>query len=406
MEQGREPMNNHESSRVRYMRVALDLGFQEPLPSPAMKRKMNVAMIGHRFMGKAHSNAWRQVSRFFDVPIEPVMKVICGRDESGTRSAAEKLGWQEHSTSWQEVIARNDIDIVDICTPGDSHAPIAIASAQAKKVVFCEKPLANTVAEAEQMLDAVRSNSCIHMLCHNYRRAPAVMLARQLIDEGRIGKPYHYRGTYLQDWLVNPEFPRVWRLEKSKAGSGALGDLLSHALDLSRFLVGEISDVAGLLKTFINERRLPDSDKIGPVDVDDAAISLVKFENGAIGTIESSRFAPGHKNHLRFEVNGSKGTVAFDLQRLNELEFYTDDGPTSGFRTILATDARHPFASAWWPAGHIIGYEHTFIHTVRDLLVAIDKQEVPTPNFEDGLRNQRVLDAIERASGSGRWEKA
>lgn len=369
-----------------------------------MKRKLNIAMIGHRFMGKAHSNAWRQVGRFFDLPVEPVMKVICGRDEAAVKIAADKYGWLEHSTSWEEVVQRKDIDVIDICTPGDLHMPIAVAAANAKKAILCEKPLANTVSEAERMLDSVRDNECIHMLCHNYRRAPAVMLAKQLIDEGRIGELYHYRGTYLQDWIVDPEFPRVWRLEKATAGSGALGDLVSHTADLSRFLVGEIKEVAGVLKTFITERPLPGSGKRAPVDVDDAALSLVKFENGALGSIEASRFALGNKNHLRFEINGSKGSIAFDLERLNELELYIEEGPNSGFKTILVTDGKHPYIDSWWPPGHIIGYEHTFIHTVYDLLRAIDKQVIPTSNFEDGVRNQRVLDAIERASSSGKWE--
>src|SRR5438128_958386 len=369
-----------------------------------MKPKLNIAMIGYKFMGRAHSNAWRQVNKFFDPPYEPVMKVICGRDEGELKRAAERYGWQEYSTSWEDVVRRKDIDVVDICTPGDSHMPIAIAAAEAKKAVFCEKPLANTLTEAEKMLDAVKRASCTHMLCHNYRRAPAVMIAKQLIDDGQIGEIYHYRGSYLQDWIVDPDFPRVWRLEKARAGSGALGDLVSHTADLSRFLVGEINEVAGILKTFIKERPMPDSDKKGPVDVDDAAISLVKFENGALGSIEASRFALGHKNHLRFEINGSKGSVAFDLERLNELELYIEEGPNSGFKTILVTDAKHPYIESWWPPGHIIGYEHTFIHTVCDLLRAIDKQEIPTPNFEDGVRNQRMLDALERASGSGRWE--
>ena len=206
-------------------------------------RKLNVALIGYGFMGKAHSNAWRQVRSFFDVPFEPVLKVICGRNEAELIKAADKFGWQEHSTSWEEVVAREEIDIVDICAPGDMHLPIALAAAASKKIIFCEKPLANTVAEAEQMLIAARSNNCIHMLCHNYRRVPAVALARELIAAGRIGKIYHYRGTYLQDWLVDPDFPRVWRLEKGRAGSGALGDLLSHSIDLARYLVGEITEV-------------------------------------------------------------------------------------------------------------------------------------------------------------------
>jgi len=371
-----------------------------------MKKKLNIAMIGYQFMGRAHSNAWRQVSKIFDAPFEPVMKVICGRDEAAVKQAAARYGWEEHATDWQEVVRRKDVDVVDICTTGDTHMPIAVAAAEAKKVVFCEKPLANTLEEAQQMLAAVQSNGCIHMLCHNYRRAPAVLVAKRLIEDGKIGEIYHYRGSYLQDWIVDPDFPRVWRLEKARSGSGALGDLVSHTADLSRFLVGEISEVAGLLKTFIAERNLPNSTTKAPVDVDDAAISLIRFNNGAIGTIEASRFALGHKNHLRFEINGSTGSVAFDLERLNELELYIEEGPNSGFKTILATDASHPYIDAWWPPGHIIGYEHTFIHTVLDLMKAIAEQRIPTPNFEDGVRNQRVLDAIERASISGKWEHA
>src|SRR5215831_11035794 len=322
-----------------------------------MKKKLNVAMIGYQFMGKAHSNAWRQVSRFFDTPYEPVLKVVCGRSEDGVREAAGRLGWQEYSTSWEQVVERKDIDVVDVCTPGDSHMPIAIAAAEAKKTVFCEKPLANTLDDAEKMLDAVRRNSVIHMICHNYRRAPAVSLARQLIDAGTLGEIHHYRGTYLQDWIVNPEFPRVWRLEKSKAGSGALGDIASHSIDLARLLVGEIAEVSGMLKTFIAERPLPDGSGKGPVDVDDAALALVRFDHGAIGTIEGTRFATGRKNYNRFEINGSKGSLAFNLERMNELELYAEEGADSGFRTILATDSHHPYIAAWWPPGHIIGYE-------------------------------------------------
>jgi predicted dehydrogenase len=369
-----------------------------------MKKKLNVAMIGYQFMGRAHSNAWRQVGRFFDTPAHPVLKVVCGRTEAKVKIAAETMGWEEYATSWENVIQRKDIDVIDICTPGDSHVEIAVAAAESGKVVLCEKPLANTLAEAEKMLDAVRKNSVIHMICHNYRRAPAVSLARQLIDEGRIGKIFHYRGTYLQDWIVNPDFPRVWRLEKAKAGSGALGDIASHSIDLARYLVGEITEVSGLLKTFITERPLPGSNQKAPVDVDDAALSLVRFENGAIGSIEGTRFATGRKNYNRFEINGSKGSLVFDLERMNELELYIEEGANSGFRTILATDAKHPYVAGWWPPGHIIGYEHTFTHTVLDLIKAVDAQQVPTPNFEDGVRNQRVLAAIERAAESRSWE--
>ncbi len=368
-------------------------------------KKLNIALIGYRFMGKAHSNAWRQVSHFFDTPFEPVMKVICGRSEQEVKRAAHSYGWEDHATSWEEVVARNDIDVIDICTPGDSHMPVAIAAAEAKKVVLCEKPLANTLAQAEAMLDAVQANSVIHMLCHNYRRAPAVALAKQIIEDGQIGQINHYRGTYLQDWLVSPDFPRLWRLEKSRAGSGALGDLVSHSVDLARYLVGEIAQVSGLLKTFITERPLEKGSSImAPVEVDDAALALVRFENGAVGTIEGTRFATGRKNHNRFEINGSKGSVVFDLERMNELELYIEEGPDSGFRRILVTDPTHPYISAWWPRGHIIGYEHTFTHTMLDLLKAIDGQTIPSPNFEDGVHNQRVLDALERSSASHRWE--
>lgn len=368
-------------------------------------RKINVALVGYKFMGKAHSNAWRQVGRFFQTPFEPVLKIICGRDKSGVKEAATLYGWQEYSTSWEEVVARPDIDIVDICTPGDTHMPIALAAAEAKKVLFCEKPLANTLKEAEQMLRAARASSCLHMLCYNYRRAPAVMLAKKLIAEGRIGKIHHYRGTFLQDWLVNPAFPRTWRLEKARAGSGALGDILSHSLDLARFLVGEISEVTGLLKNFIRERPSESGDGVAPVEVDDAALSLVRFENGAIGSIEATRFATGRKNYNRFEINGSLGSIAFNLERMNELEVYIEEGAESGFKTILVTDGNHPFMDGWWPPGHIIGYEHTFTHTVFDLLKAVDEQKLPEPNFEDGVRIQKVLDAVEYSSQSRRWEQ-
>lgn len=371
------------------------------------KKKLNVAMIGYDFMGRAHSNAWRQVARFMpDLPYEPVMKVVAGRTEAKVKQAAERLGWEEHATRWEDVMARKDIDIIDICTPGDSHMPIAIAAAQAKKNILCEKPLANTLADAEKMWNAATKAGVIHMLCHNYRRCPAVALAKQLIDAGTLGKIYHYRGTYLQDWIVDPAFPRVWRLEKSRAGSGSLGDILSHTMDLSRYLVGEPVEVNGLLKTFITERPLPDNPaKKGPVDVDDAALSLVRYDNGAVGYLEGTRFATGRKNYNRFEINGGKGSIVWDLEQLNDLQLYVEEGPNSGFRTITVTDGKHPYVGAWWPPGHIIGYEHSFTHTVYDFLRAIAEQKLPTPSFEDGYKNQRVLDAIERSARDGKWVK-
>jgi predicted dehydrogenase len=367
---------------------------------------INVALIGYQFMGKAHSNAYRQVSRFFSPKLTPRMKVICGRTPAKVRAAARNYGWDEAATDWREVVTRDDIDLVDVSTPGDSHAEIAIAAARAGKAVLCEKPLANNVRDAERMLAAVKKAGVVHMVCHNYRRAPAVMLAKQLIDAGELGDIFHYRGTYLQDWIVDPKFPLVWRLDKRKAGSGALGDIAAHSIDLARFLVGEITDVAGDLKTFIKQRPLPDNPRRkGRVTVDDASTTLVHFANGAIGTIEATRMALGRKNYNRFEINGSRGSVAFDLERMNELELYleSDQRRVRGFRRILVTEDVHPYMKAWWPPGHIIGYEHTFTHTVFDLLEGMAKRRSPKPDFEDGVRNQRVLGAIEKAAASRRW---
>jgi len=371
------------------------------------KRKLNIALIGYDFMGRVHSNAWRQVAHFFkDVPFEPVLKVVVGRTEAKVAEARDRLGFEEYATRWRDVMDRKDIDIVDICTPGDSHAEIAIAAAAARKAILCEKPLANTVVEAERMLAAVNETGVIHMLCHNYRRCPAVALAKQIIDEGQIGEIHHYRGVYLQDWVVDPSFPLVWRLDKSRAGSGSLGDLLSHTMDLSRYLVGEPIEVSGLLKTFVSERPLmEDSAKRGKVTVDDSAQALVKFANGAVGYYEGTRFAPGRKNYNRLEINGSKGSIVWDLERMNELDVYIEGGPLSGFRTISVTHPEHPYISAWWPPGHIIGFEHSFIHTVYDFLRAISDGKSPRPDFEDGLQNQRTLDAIERSASTGQWQK-
>jgi predicted dehydrogenase len=369
-------------------------------------RTVNVALIGYAFMGKAHSNAWRQVMPFFSPRLTPRLKVIVGRTPRKVKEAARSYGWEEFATDWREVVTRDDIDIVDIVTPGDSHAEIAIAAARAGKTVLCEKPLANNVRDAERMLAAVEKAGVVHMICHNYRRVPAVMLAKQLIDDGQLGEIRHYRGTYLQDWVADPRIPLVWRLDKNKAGSGALGDIAAHSIDLARFLVGEIAEVAGDLKTFVKMRTLPDNPKKkGRVTVDDASTALVRFANGAMGTIEATRMALGRKNYNRFEINGSRGSVAFDLERMNELELYLESDPqrARGFHRILVTEPVHPYMQAWWPPGHIIGYEHTFTHTMFDLLEGIADKRVPKPNFVDGVRNQRVLAAIEKAAASRRW---
>jgi predicted dehydrogenase len=324
------------------------------------------------------------------------------------RAAADRFGWEQTCTDWREAIDRDDIDLVDICTPGDSHCEIAIAALAAGKAVLCEKPLANSVEDAERMLAAAERAGVVHMVCHNYRRAPAVLLAKRLIAEGRIGTVHHFRGTYLQDWILDPEHPLVWRLEQQRAGSGALGDIGSHIIDLAHFLVGEIAAVAGALTTFVSERPLPgDPTRYGRVTVDDAAAAVVRFAGGALGTIEATRFAAGRRNYNRFEINGSRGSIAFNLERMNELEVYfTDDAEdVQGFRTINVTDPAHPFVAQWWPPGHIIGYEHTFTHTIFDLLEGITAGVSPHPTFADGLRNQRVIAAIERAHAARRWEE-
>jgi predicted dehydrogenase len=367
-----------------------------------------VALIGHALMGRAHSNAYRQVGPFFSPRLVPRMKVICGTNRAETEKAARTLGWEEASTDWEAVIRRPDIDIVDISTPGELHAPMAIAAAKAGKVVFCEKPLANTVAEAERMLAAVRKARVIHMICHNYRRVPAVMLAKDLVERGEIGDIRHFRAVYLQDWIGDPNLPLLWRFDKRRAGSGALGDIGAHIVDLARFLAGEIAEVSGDLRTFIKTRPLPENPRRrGRVTVDDAALAIARFTNGATGTFEATRLALGRKNHNRFEINGSRGSLAFDLERMNELEVYreSDRKTERGFRRILVTEAAHPFIKAWWPPGHIIGYEHTFIHTVYDLLEAIADDRLPEPNFLDGVRTQRVLDGIERSARSRRWHR-
>lgn len=373
---------------------------------------INVALIGYAFMGRAHSNAYRQVGPFFSPKRAPRMKVICGRSARGVEAARKSLGWDEAATDWREVVRRSDIELVDVCTPGDSHAEIAIAAAKAGKHVFCEKPLANSLKDAERMLAAVEKAGVTHMICHNYRRAPAVQLAKQIIAKGQLGDIRHYRGTYLQDWMSDPAAPFNWRLDRTKAGSGALGDIASHSIDLARFLVGEMDEVAADLKTFVTSRPHAGRNQNAgrgsgraTVTVDDAAMALVRFKNGAVGTIEATRMAPGRKNYNRFEINGRLGSIAFNLERLNELEVYFESDPPHlrGFRTIMVTEPGHPYVGKWWPPGHIVGYEHTFVHTVYDLVEAIASGRTPSPNFADGVANQRVLHAIERSAKSRRW---
>ncbi|MDG4764894.1 Gfo/Idh/MocA family oxidoreductase [Solwaraspora sp. WMMD406] len=392
----------------------------------AQHNELRVGMIGYAFMGAAHSQAWRTVNRVYDLPSRVRMAAVCGRDEAQVAQAADRLGWESHTTDWRALVARDDIDVIDICTPGDSHAEIAIAALAAGKHVLCEKPLANTVAEAEQMTAAAESAraSGVRSMCgFNYRRVPAVTLMRQLVDAGRIGTIRHIRAVYLQDWIVDPEFPLVWRLQKDKAGSGSLGDIGAHIIDATQYVTGQrITTVSGLTETFVTHRPLPAGSSgltaaaggggadggepaTGEVTVDDAALFMARLDGGAIANYEATRFATGRKNGLRIEINGSLGSVAFDFERMNELEFYdaTRPGVEQGFSRIIVTEPDHPYLSAWWPPGHGIGYEHSFTHEVRDFVEAVATGIDPTPSFADALQVQRVLDAVERSAGVGQW---
>jgi predicted dehydrogenase len=375
-----------------------------------MTDELGVAMIGHAFMGAAHSQAWRVAPHFFDLPLRPVMRVVVGRDAGRAAAAAEQLGWEESSDDWRSVIARDDIDVVDICTPGDSHAEIAVAALAAGKHVICEKPLANSVAEAEQMTaaaDAAYAGGVRAMVGFTYRRVPAIALARQLVQEGRIGDVRHVRAQYLQDWIADAEAPLSWRLDKEKAGSGALGDIGAHIVDLTQHITGlSISDVSGQLQTFVTERPRADGSGTGQVTVDDAAVFLARYAGStALGVYEATRFATGRKNGIRIEVNGSRGSLAFDFEDMNVLELFdaTEPAETAGFRRILVTDPGHPYVAAWWPPGHGLGYEHGFTHQVVDFVRAVATGDQPRPSFADGLGVQRVLDAVETSSETRTW---
>jgi len=382
---------------------------------------LRVAMIGYGFMGAAHSQGWRVAPRFFDLPAQPAMSVVVGRNHAAVTAAADKWGWSEAATDWRDVIARDDIDVVDIVTPGDTHAEIAIAALEAGKHVLCEKPLANSVAEAEAMTDAATraaERGVRAMVGFTYRRVPAATFARDLIAAGRIGEIRQVRASYRQDWLMDAEAPLTWRMQKDRAGSGALGDIGAHAVDLSEYITGlRLQSVSGVIDTIVTERPLlasgqglsgTASTERGAVTVDDIALFSGRYEGAAggyapLGIFEATRFATGRKNALTIEVSGSLGAVSFDLERLNELEFYDATLPPTeqGFRTILVTEHDHPYLAPWWPAGHMLGYEHGFSHQVVDFVTAIVEGTQPRPSFADGLHVQRVLDAVERSSAAG-----
>src|SRR3954454_21143360 len=384
------------------------------MSSPA-KPTLGVGLIGYAFMGAAHSQAWRTAPHFFDLPLQPRLTVLAGRDAARVADAATRLGWSGTETDWRAVIERDDVDLVDVCTPGDTHAEIAIAALEAGKHVLCEKPLANTVAEAEAMAEAAAraaTQGVRSMVGFTYRRVPAIAFARQLVAEGRLGQIRHVRAQYLQDWTAAPAAPMSWRLEKEKAGSGALVDIGAHIVALTQYISGQrLTGVSGMLETFVTERPLPAEagslsgtagEGTGQVTVDDAALFIGRFSGGALATFEATRFALGRKNAIRIEINGSRGSVAFDFEDMNVLHFFDGDEPaaTAGFRRIVVTEPEHPYVAAWWPAGHGLGYEHAFTHQVVDLITAIAKDEDPTPSFADGLQVQRVLDAVERSSAN------
>ncbi|WP_284982644.1 Gfo/Idh/MocA family oxidoreductase [Arthrobacter sp. efr-133-TYG-118] len=392
-------------------------------------KPLRVGMVGYAFMGAAHSHAWRTAPRFFDLPLDPQLTALCGRNDDGVRAAAGKLGWGSVETDWRRLLERDDIDLIDICTPGNTHAEIAIAALEAGKHVLCEKPLANSVAEAERMTEAAQAaaeRGVFSMCGFSYRRTPALALAKRMVEEGRLGNIRHVRAQYLQDWLSDENAPMTWRLDKSKSGSGSLGDIGAHSIDAAQWVTGQqITGVSALLETFVHERPLA-GDLVGlgghgdvgadaprgTVTVDDAAIFTARFDGGAtsagaVGVFEATRFALGRKNAMRLEVNGTKASLAFDFEEMNVLSFYdAAESPDAGFRRIFVTEPEHPYAGNWWPTGHGLGYEHGFTHQVVDLVTAIGAGEQPAPSFADALQVQKVLAAVEgSAAESSRWQK-
>ncbi|MGO1839116.1 MAG: Gfo/Idh/MocA family protein [Candidatus Microbacterium stercoravium] len=381
-----------------------------------MTDTLRVAMIGYGFMGAAHSQAWRTAPRVFDLPKKIEMSVIVGRSADAVAEAADKWGWREAATDWREVIARDDIDVVDIVTPGHSHDEIAIAALAAGKHVLCEKPLANTVDDAERMVHAAEASSAIAMLGFTYRRVPALTRARDLIAEGRIGTVQQVRAAYRQDWLVDPQAPLSWRLKKDEAGAGALGDIGGHAIDLVQFLTGQTVDrISGVIETIVSERPVETErvgiagvggDEYGEVTVDDLALFTGRLSGGALASFEATRFATGRKNELTVEISGSEGAISFNLEDMNVLHVYdrTAEDIDQGFTRVVVTEPGHPYLEGWWPAGHMLGYEHAFSHQVKDLVEAIDAGTAPAPTFADGAQVQRVIAAVEASSAQdARW---
>jgi predicted dehydrogenase len=389
-----------------------DVGFVTMAGAKATGKapEVGVGMLGYAFMGKAHTNAYKKIPYLiYPPPAIPKLVAIAGRDEDSVREAAARYGYQRHYTDWKDLIRDDEVQLFDNGGPNNIHAEPTIAAAKAGKHILCEKPLARNAKEAAQMLEAVKKAGVKHMVAYNYRYLPAIRQAYDLIQSGQLGEIFHFRAVYLQEWIIDPNFPLVWRLDKKVAGSGTLGDLGAHVIDLARFLVGEPRRVSAMMKTFVKNRPLPDGSGTGEVGIDDACVALIDFENGAVGTMESSRFCAGRKNHMVMEINGSKGSLVFNLERLNELEvFWKDEQPreTRGFHNVLISESFHPYWKNWWPQGHMIGWEHTFIHEIADFLDAIVNDKEVTPigaTFEDGYRNAVICDAIQQSAEQNRY---
>ncbi len=373
-------------------------------------KDLNVGLIGYGFMGRAHSNAYRKVNQFFELEYRPVMKAACARNEAKIRDFAANWGWESVETDWRALVERPDIDAIDICSPNVTHHDIAIAAAKAGKTVLCEKPLAMSAAQGLEMTEAVEKAGVPNMVWFNYRRVPAIALAKQVIEENRIGRVFHYRAKYLQDWTISAKVPQggqtLWRLDLDVAGSGVTGDLLAHSIDTAMWLNGPVEAVTAMTETFIKERELQDQPGVvKPVGIDDACAFLVRFKNGSMGTFESTRYARGRKNQNTFEVNGEKGSVCFDLEDAHRLQFFDhgDDSHVHGWRSILVTDFEHPYMDRWWVPGCVIGYEHTFINALADFLKGLEAGVPVQPDFRCALQTQVVCDAVLESARTGKW---
>ena len=374
-------------------------------------KKLNIGIIGYGFMGRAHSNAYRKVNHFFDLAHEPVLKAICARSPDKAKAFAGKWGFESVETDWRKLIERDDIDLIDICTPNNTHAEIAIAAAKAGKMILCEKPLAMNATEAEKMVAAVEKAKVPNMVWYNYRRCPAVVLAKELIEEGKLGRIFHYRAKFLQDWTINPDLPQggaaLWRLDVKAAGSGVTGDLLAHCIDTALWLNGTIENVNAMTETFVKERKHQLTGKVEKVGIDDACAFLARFSNGSLATFESTRYARGHKALYTFEINGEHASIFWDLHDLHRLQYFEhrDEGRVRGWRSIHVSDGDHPYMGKWWVPGLQIGYEHSFVHQVADFLEGVAKGKPASPTFRDALETQYVCDAVLKSAKSAKWEK-